>query len=181
MACYWQCLLAAPSTALGLSYRPLPPQATHTCSTAAAFTSSTTPFPPQLQGLPFRRLAERLGAAIMPALAAMREERRAAVAAAARGVVGAGAAVEEEPEAAPAVPRLLPFTRWAASNQAFRRCLLDVAGWLHKLQLPLSISHRAGGHPPCVRLACSHPGPTQHLHCGAALPAQACAAELVRD
>eukprot|EP00887_Chlorella_sp_A99_P000904 scaffold5.g904.t1 len=91
------------------------PEAPVPAAEPAAAADRADPF----EGLPFRGLAERLGEAILPALHAMREEQRAA----ARHATSGGAA-DEAPVAPPAVPPLLPFTRWAARSEAFRSTLI---------------------------------------------------------
>ena len=55
-------------------------------------------------GLPFRNLAEKLGAPMAPAVEQMRADKRKARAA---GQAAAAAAIE-----LPSVPHVLPFTRW---------------------------------------------------------------------
>ena len=55
-------------------------------------------------GLPFRNLAERLGAHMAPAVEQMRAEKRKA------RITGVAAA--SAPFELPPVPHLLPFTRW---------------------------------------------------------------------
>lgn len=64
-------------------------------------------------GLPFHAFAERMGAAVAPALEAAREEQR-------RAKAEGRAAAESAVPLAPTVPHLLPFTRWAASSETMR-------------------------------------------------------------
>ncbi|KAK9843051.1 hypothetical protein WJX74_006228 [Apatococcus lobatus] len=67
-------------------------------------------------GLPFRNLAEKLGAHMAPALEQLRADKRKA-----RAVdpAVAAAAVELLP-----VPHLLPFTRWASQSEIFKSTLI---------------------------------------------------------
>ena len=63
------------------------------------------PTPPVLQGLPFRRFADKLGAAVLPAIEAAQEAER-------ESKLASKHAAEEAEVLGPSVPHMLPFTRW---------------------------------------------------------------------
>lgn len=73
---------------------------------------SSDPF----DGLPLKAWAERMGERIMPAYELIKDEQRKAKASA-QGMPAPEPAV-------PAVPHLLPFTRWAANSQRFRQTFI---------------------------------------------------------
>lgn len=75
----------------------------------AAAAAARDPF----DGLPFRAFAERLGAAVAPAMQAARDEQR-------RAAIETRASAATAPVIVPEVPHLLPFTRWAAQSETIR-------------------------------------------------------------
>lgn len=69
------------------------------------------------EGLPFRSIAEFVGARIVPVMEMARDEQLKAVR------EGRVAAENAEPQL-PVLPSFLPFTRWAAKSDAFRSTLI---------------------------------------------------------
>lgn len=66
------------------------------------------------ENLPFRGLAERLGAAMSPVVQAVREDARS------KRLREAGLLGEPEEAPVPAIPHFLPFTRWAANSETMK-------------------------------------------------------------
>ncbi len=94
------------------------PDASASADSAAAAAAAADPF----DTLPFRGLAERLGGAVAPALAAARDGSR-------RGAAAARAAAAAAPAPAlPPLPAFLPFSAWAARSPAFQATLVADAG-----------------------------------------------------
>jgi hypothetical protein len=85
---------------------------THQAETLVGGQPTSDPF----DGLPLKAWAERMGERIMPAYDLIKDEQRKAKAAAKKMPM-------PEPSV-PAVPHLLPFTRWVANSQQFRETFI---------------------------------------------------------
>jgi hypothetical protein len=67
------------------------------------------------EGLPFRAMAERMGAAMSPVVQAVKEDART------KRLREAGLLGNQQAEVAvPSIPHFLPFTRWAAQSETMK-------------------------------------------------------------
>ncbi|KAL6776317.1 hypothetical protein ACKKBG_A20650 [Auxenochlorella protothecoides x Auxenochlorella symbiontica] len=94
--------------------RPAMQQQPALSSQSADPTAVRDPF----EGVPFRGLADKLGEMMMPSVEAMREQQR-------MSATQLRLAAEAAEVMVPAVPHLLPITRWAANNERIRATFVD--------------------------------------------------------
>lgn len=130
--------------------------------------SSLTPICvcPLVQGLPFRGMAEKMGAAVLPTLQAARDAERQAKRQARR-------AAEEAEVVVPVVPHVLPFTRWCVgeAGEGGRDGGRAACASGSRAQVPLAkLATRPSSFPPLLSYFASMQGRQQpevqeHLHC----------------